>query len=487
MALSQAQFIIDLFLLLAGSVIAGEVASRFGQPALVGQLLVGVVLGPTLIGPYLGLATLDPSFSSLQFLATVFILFMAGLEIVPEEIYRMGLLTALLGIAIFVFPFFMGFLAVTALYPGISIFKAFFIALTLSITALPVMGIMLVQFNLLDRPFGRFLMNTALINELTAVTVFAILLQLSNGHASGVHAVSLAMGEIGLFLGVMLGLHLLIRYLAKGRLWARFQARFAENWRSKGAGFAILMVLVIGASLFSQYLGLTFVVGAFYAGLLVTRESAGIEAHKSISTVFDTITWGFFIPLFFALVGLQMNLRDLGSLFALGAFVALLLVAIFSKVGIGLFSGWARGWSRPDALAVGFLVSSRGAVELAMAVILLQLGIFGTQLFTIVAAVGLITTMLAPIGALWSWRQTERSREELYERVPDLRRPGPAAWIRTPALTWGDVRDVHIDPNAAPPGRTPLPSRPTALSDPPPAGAVLDRPPLPRPRKPPDS
>jgi Kef-type K+ transport system membrane component KefB len=86
-------FLVDLFVLFAGSVLAGEVAVRLGQAALVGQLLVGVVLGPTLMGPYLGLTSLTPELSAIQFLATVFILFMAGLEVVPEDIARMGLPT----------------------------------------------------------------------------------------------------------------------------------------------------------------------------------------------------------------------------------------------------------------------------------------------------------------------------------------------------------------------------------------------------------
>jgi Kef-type K+ transport system membrane component KefB len=485
-ALPITSFIIDLFLLLAGALLAGEAVSRFGQPALVGQLLVGVVLGPTILGPLLGLTALPPEFSSIQFLATVFILFMAGLEVAPEEIYRMGPVGVMLGIAVFAFPFAIGFLVATAVFPGVSILKALFVSLTLSITALPVMGIMLVQFGLLTRPFGKFLMNTALVNELTAVTAFAVLLQLYSGHATGGLGVGVAFASLALFLAVMLSLYVLIRALARTRIWDQIRSRFAHDWRSKGAGFAVLMVLVIGASLFSQSLGLTFVVGAFYAGLLVTRETAGPTAHKSISTVFDTISWGFFIPLFFALVGLQMNLRLLGNPVLIGTFLALLSMAILTKVGVGTFAGRVRGMTEPDSLAVGFLVSSRGAVELAMAVILLQAGVFDVPLFTIVAGVGLVTTIVAPIGALWAWQSTAESREELYQRIPTLRRPAGRVWVRAPPLAFGDVRDFHVDPTASHLRRTPLTSTPTAIPDPAPSAEADTRPPLPdRRRKPP--
>jgi Kef-type K+ transport system membrane component KefB len=449
LALSQTEFIVDLFLLLAGSLFAGELASRLGQPALVGQLLVGVVLGPTILGQYLGLSSLPPEFSSLQFLATVFILFLAGLETAPEEIYRMGPLTALLGVAIFVIPFCGVFLVVTVLLPGGSILKALFIALTLSITALPVMGIMLAQFGLLHRPLGKFLMNAALINELTAVTVFAVLLALFLGKGTGYSAVGMAVLDLVIFLGVMIGIYVGIRLLQRTPIWEQVRDRFARDWRSKGVGFALLMVLLVGASLFSQFLGLTFVVGAFYAGILVTRDTAGASAHRSISTIFDTISWGFFIPLFFAFVGLQMNLRVIGTPTLILVFGVLLVVAVALKVLVGDLAGRLRGWSPADSRAIGFLVSSRGAVELAMAVILLQDGVFDVQLFTIVAAVGLLTTMIAPIGALRAWQSTPDSQEELLQRVPSLRGLRGRAWIRTPALDYGDVRDFHAAPSAS--------------------------------------
>jgi Kef-type K+ transport system membrane component KefB len=487
LALTQTQFIVDLFLLLAGSLLAGEVASRLGQPALVGQLLVGVVFGPTVFGQYLGLTSLPAEFSSIQFLATVFILFLAGLEIVPEEIYRMGALTALLGVAIFAIPFSGLFLVTTLLFPGIGILKALFIALTLSITALPVMGIMLVQFGLLHQPLGKFLMNAALINELTAVTVFAVLLELFTGHGSGTTAVGLAVVALAVFLAVMIGIYLIIRALQKTRFWAEIRDRFARDWRSKGAGFAILMVLVVGASLFSQFLGLTFVVGAFYAGLLVTRETAGVTTHKSISTVFDTISWGFFIPLFFAFVGLQMDLRLLDSPYLLLVFSSLLVVAVVLKVLVGDLAGRLRGWNPVDSRAIGFLVSSRGAVELAMAVILLQDGVFNVQLFTIVAGVGLLTTIIAPIGALRTWQSTEQSKEDLFQRVPSLRESAARGWIRAPALAWGDVRDFHVDPSDV--GRPLAPAASAETTETPaasPAAAATDapiRPPLPSPRR----
>ncbi|MGI0156774.1 MAG: cation:proton antiporter, partial [Thermoplasmata archaeon] len=330
-----------------------------------------------------------------------------------------------------------------------------------------------VEFGLTRSALGRLVMNTALINELVAVSVFAVLLQLETGNGSGLAAVAVASVAVALFISVMLTIHMILRSLRESHWWERFTVRFQQSWRTREGGFALLMVLVLGASLFSQYLGLTFVVGAFYAGLLVTRESAGVEAHHSISKVFDTVSWGFFIPLFFAFVGVEMDLRLLASAFDVLLLVVLLAVALLTKVLTGY--GIARGlrWSEPNALAVGYLVSSRGAVELAMAVTLLGLHVFTTTQFTIVAAVGLVTTIIAPVGALRAWESDETTREELYQRVPRLR-PGERR-IRpfTPTFDYATGTDIfdfgraNGAAPAAPPAEPPAerPSAPPPLPD----------------------
>lgn len=437
-------FFIDLFLLLTSAVVAGELANRVGQTALVGQLLVGVALGPTLLGPFIGLSTLGPELSAIQFLGTVFILFMAGLDVVPEQISRMGPRTIGMGVAVFALPFALISAVAEFLLRGTSPLLPLFLGLTLSITALPVMGIMLLEFGLLQTRVGRLLINTALVNELTAVTVFAILLQLQTGTSGGPVAIAIAALSVAVFLGGMLSVHMLLRTLGTSRSWEATRARFAQKVRTKEAGFAILMIGVVGASLFSQYMGLTFVVGAFYAGILVTRESAGPDAHRTISGIFDAMTWGFFIPLFFAFAGVQMNLRLLGSWWLLFVFGTFAIVAILSKVATGYTLARLLHWPPTDALAIGHLVSSRGAVELAMAVILLGDGVYSTQIYTIVAGVGLVTTLIAPIAAHRVWSHA-RSGTSFVNEEQRLRAQAPSSEssLLTPTLTF---RVVGVPP-----------------------------------------
>ncbi len=394
-------FVVGLFLLVGCAVLAGELASRLGQSALVGQLVVGIVLGPTLLGPVIGLTSISTEFSGLEILATFFVLLTAGLAITPDQIYATGVPAGLLGVAIFVVPFLAGTVVVHLLYPAFNWSTDLFVSLCVSITALPVMGVMLHEFGLMHSRFGTFLLNGALVNELAAVTTFSVLLRISSGGGADPWlSATIAILTVGVFLSSILAVHMALRSLRQLKLWDHLVSRVRSEWRSREAGFAILMVGGLAAALYSQWIGLTFLVGAFYAGLLVTPESVGVREHRQITRVLDAMTWGFFIPLFFALVGFQMDLKDLAtSPLDLLAFAALCVFAFGIKVLVGGAITRALGWPARESLGAGYLVASRGAVELAMAVILLSLGIFTTATFTVVAGVGLVTTFLSPIGA----------------------------------------------------------------------------------------
>lgn len=412
-------FIIGLFVLIASAVLVGELFTHIGQAALVGQLLVGVLLGPTLLGPALGLASVTPEFSGLETLATFFILLVAGMSISPQQLRATGVPSTLLGVAIFFIPFVGGAGVVHLFYPSFGGYEVLFVSLTISMTALPVLGVMLREFGLLETPFGVFLMNASVVNELCAVTVFAALLQMSTSAVPSWVAAGTAVGAVLLFLGTVLAVYFLLRYLvSRPSTWNRLKEGFRRTWNSREAGFALLIVAALGSALYSQYLGLTFVVGAFYAGFLVTPEVTGKAAHRSLITVLDTVGWGFFIPLFFVLVGYGTNFRALGfSAATLLAFSGLVIYAVASKFIVGAGFSLALDRSPNESFLCGFLVSSRGAVALAMAVILLSAGVFDTTVFTIVAGVSLITTVISPIGArplvratLASWHR-ERQEE----------------------------------------------------------------------------
>jgi Kef-type K+ transport system membrane component KefB len=433
-------FIVDLFVLLACAVVAGEIAVHLGQVAMVGQLLAGLIIGPTLLGPYIGLSTLTPELSTIQFLATVFILFMAGIEVTPQRVMNMGPLSFWLGVAIFLIPMTIGTFAITFVLPSIGYPENVLVALTLAMTALPVMGIMLSEFGLLRTKLGDLLLNAAVVNELLAVALFAILLRLGPAAVGDLYSVGLAIVSVGGFLLVMFGLQWLLKYLRDKHMWDPFSERFTAFWKSKQGGFALLMIILFGSTLFSQFLGLTYVLGAFFAGLFVTKETVGRDAYESIRYIFEVMTWGFFVPLFMAFAGIQMNLRLLTTTGLAVALIILLIVAFFSKYATGAAIALWAGWKRSDANAVGYMVGSRGVVALALASILLQDNRIAPDIFTIIASVGVITTIIAPIGALTGWLSDTESRKDLLKRAPSLDVHQPSvSQLRMPVQWTGTV------------------------------------------------
>jgi Kef-type K+ transport system membrane component KefB len=269
-----------------------------------------------------------------------------------------------------------------------------------------------------------------LVNELAAVTVFALLLriQASNGQLTWV-AVGGSVFSILVFLGIVFAAYYALRAIHRHGGWGALPG-VEGGMRTKQAGFAVLIALALGSALFSQYLGLTFIIGAFYAGILVTPESIGAKLFEEVRELLRMFMWGFFIPLFFVIAGLQSNLRLLGSIAVLASFGLLLLVAAGSKIMVG--AGFSRflGRSGSDSLAVGFMVNCRGAVEIAMAVVLYNDGILTTHWFTVVVAVGLVTTFLAPLGAVFAWKSTAEGRADLAQRAPSLVAGSSAAPFR---------------------------------------------------------
>jgi Kef-type K+ transport system membrane component KefB len=147
-----------------------------------------------------------------------------------------------------------------------------------------------------------------------------------------------------------------------------------------------------------------------------------------MSIVFEAVTWGFFIPLFFALVGYGTDFRYIGgSLVTVAAFSGVVAFAVGSKFLVGSGVSLSLRWPVDEAFSVGFLVTSRGAVELAMAVILFNAHIFSEEVFTIVAGTGLITTIISPIGA----RPFIRRMKAAYHRSHREPEAPPPPWVGT--------------------------------------------------------
>jgi Kef-type K+ transport system membrane component KefB/mannitol/fructose-specific phosphotransferase system IIA component len=386
-----------LGVLLASARILGEAARRFNQPAVLGEILAGILLGPTVFG------ALAPAWSAFLFprsggvalavdglmtLAITLFLLVAGLEVDLSSIWRQGKLAINVGVAGIVVPFAVGFGAawLAPQMMGIEagadpMLFALFMATALSISALPVIAKTLMDLNLYRSDLGMLVVAAAVFNDLVGWIVFAVILGLlGTGPA---HALSIGQ-TIGLTLCFALFMLTVARWLINRALpWIHAHA----SWPGGVLGFALSLALVAAA--FTEWIGIHAIFGAFLAGVALgdskhLRERTRATIEQFVSFIFA--------PLFFAGIGLKV---DFVAQFDLPLVVAVLVIATLGKVlGCGL-AGRLSGLGRRESWALGFSMNARGAMEIILGLLALKYGLIGERLFVALVIMALVTSLMS--------------------------------------------------------------------------------------------
>ena len=397
----------SLLTLIVAARLLGHLFVKWGQPAIVGEMIAGIVLGPGV----LGLIQPDAALSGIASLAIFLVVLAAGLEMNLHDVVGAmrgrGLLIAL---AAFLLPFAAG-LAVAWAFE-LDLMRSLFLGLCISITALPVAVKMLDDMGLLTTAIGRFAVSTAVINDITALFILGVLLAFPE--QADVRQVLLTGSIVALKLlalvSAVLGLNALLAWL--DRLGINISAgpeRLVALFGPE-ALFGIVIVFVLAFGSFSEGLGFHFVIGAFFGALLLDQHHFVASRYDDLRLTLNSITGGFLAPVFFASLGLEFKLAALNDL----AFVvAVLVVAVTSKVVAGWWGGRMIGMSHREALALGCILNGRGAMELVVASIAYERGFIGAHLFSVLVLMGVATTLMTPIAfnALVTRAQRERYRE----------------------------------------------------------------------------
>lgn len=386
-----------LGLLLASARLFGEMARRYNQPAVLGEILAGILLGPTVFGALAPAASafLFPrsgggalALDGLMTLAITLFLLVAGLEVDLSSIWRQGKLAINVGVAGIVVPFAVGFGAAWLL-PGLMgreagadpLLFALFMATALSISALPVIAKTLMDLNLYRSDLGMLVVAAAVFNDLVGWIVFAVILgMLGTGPVS-----SLSIGQT-IFLTLFFALFMLTvaRWLINRALpWLHAHA----SWPGGVLGFALSLALISAA--FTEWIGIHAIFGAFLAGVALgdskhLRERTRATIEQFVSFIFA--------PLFFAGIGLKV---DFVAQFDLLLVIAVLIIATIGKVlGCGL-AGRFSGLGRREAWALGFGMNARGAMEIILGLLALKYGLIGERLFVALVIMALVTSLMS--------------------------------------------------------------------------------------------
>jgi Kef-type K+ transport system membrane component KefB/mannitol/fructose-specific phosphotransferase system IIA component len=385
-----------LGLLLASARLLGELARRFNLPAVIGEILAGVLWGPTVFGaiapawrafifPRHGGGAL--AFDGLTTLAIALFLLVAGMEVDLSSVWRQGKTALNVGIAGIVVPFALGF--ATAWYlPGLlgretganPLIFALFLATALSISALPVIAKTLMDLNLYRSDLGMLVVAAAVLNDLVGWIVFAVILGML-----GSSPTALSIGQtIWVTLGFALTMLTVVRW-ALNRSLPWIQAH--TSWPGGVLGFALSLALIAAA--FTEWIGIHAIFGSFLAGVAL-GDSRHLR-EKTRATIEQFVSF-IFAPLFFASIGLKVNFI---ANFDLLLVVVVLVIATIGKVlGCGL-AGLLSGLGRREAWALGFGLNARGAMEIILGLLALKNGMIGERLFVALVVMALVTSLMS--------------------------------------------------------------------------------------------
>jgi Kef-type K+ transport system membrane component KefB len=381
----------SLLLLIVTARLLGGLSKRWGQPALLGEMLAGVLLGPAV----LGWVTASPALNGVSELSMFLIVLGAGLELDPRHVLRgfrgRALWTVVLGFSI---PFASG-LALGAQWE-MSPRHTLFLGLCISITALPVAVRILEKFSLLDSLTARLTLSSAVVGDVLALMALGVILGLPA--QPGLLKALVVTGVAALKLAV-LGVVIFSAFWAVGRLdrWGLSVERSLDRITAAFGnelvfGLAVVFVLVFGS--LSENLGLHSVVGAFFGSMLISHELLGRRHFASLDGNLKAVSEGFLGPVFFACLGLHFSLQAFND----PLLVALVLaVAVLSKLAAGWLGGRLAGMATREALGLGAILNGRGVMELVVAEIAYKHGFIGDRLFSIFVFMGTVTTMLSPI------------------------------------------------------------------------------------------
>ena len=385
-AASPEHILVDVFVLFVFAKIVGQLFEFARQPAVVGELLAGVVLGPAV----LGWVEISEFLNVLAELGVIFLLFEVGLETRFSDLRTVGKSATVVAVLGVVMPFLLGWGYMLATDHGNV--ESLFVGTALVATSVGVTARVLADMKVLSQPVSRIILGAAVLDDILAIVILAIVSGAAAGTISG-WSVAVVIVESAVFVGFLavIGTRIMRRY--PHWLEAAFPAR---------APLIVALILCLGLSALAESVGLAAIIGAFMAGMVLaeTREQYSLE--KQMEPVTALLT-----PFFFTVTGAKVSLDALGEPSLLGTTLALTALAIVGKV-LGGYLG-ARGLGTRSALAVGVGMTPRGEVGLIVATLGLSAGTIDRPIFSVLIAVAILTTIIAPPALAALMRPREAS------------------------------------------------------------------------------
>jgi Kef-type K+ transport system membrane component KefB/nucleotide-binding universal stress UspA family protein len=403
---SEAVFIAQIILLLLCGRLLGEAMQRIGQPAIMGQLLSGVLLGPSVLGtlwPAAETALFPPApeqkamIDAVSQLGILMLLLLTGMETDLALVRRTGRAAFSVSIAGIAIPFLCGVLLGEALPdsmlpdPARRLVTTLFLGTALAIASVKIVALTIREMDFLRRTIGQLIVTAAIIDDTIGWILLSIILGLA-GHGT-IDLASVGQSVFGTLLFLVVSFTIGRRVVARLIRWAN------DNLVSDLPVITTILIIMGVMALITQAIGVHTVLGAFVAGILV-GQSPILTRH--IDEQLRGLIVGLFMPVFFGVAGLQANLAVLADPMILMLALLLILIASLGKFSGAFLGGTLGGLNWRECLALGWGMNARGSTEVVVATIGLSMGALSPTLFTMILVMAVATTMAMPPMLRWS-------------------------------------------------------------------------------------
>jgi len=373
-ATGVADVLVALFIVLLAAKLGDELFKRLGQPALVGEILAGVIIGPSV----LGLVEPDETLEVFAELGVVFLLFWVGLETRLSDMRDVGPTAARVGALGVVVPFAAGYGA--GLVLGESGGTSVFLGAALVATSVGITSAVLIELEALATAAARTVLGAAVIDDILAMVLLAVAVGVAD--QGGVDITS-----IGVVVVLALGF---VVFVAIGG--TRLVARWPDVFHAPKFSESPLLpavILCLGLAAFAAQIGLAAIIGAFLAGMVIAETKDRHDFEEEVAPLY-----AFFPPFFFVFIGLEVELDAFADAGTLGLLLAVTVLAFVTKFGAAWLA--ARSMGPRDAVVVGLGMVPRGEVGIIVAGIGATAGVVEPELFAVIVGMSIATTLLIP-------------------------------------------------------------------------------------------
>jgi Kef-type K+ transport system membrane component KefB len=393
---------IDMAVIIVVARLMRGVMKRVGQPPVVGEVIAGILLGPSLLGIFPGnlpghLFPLDvqPYLAVVAQLGLIMFMFTVGLELDTKLVQGRLRVVSLVSVSSIALPFGLGIIVATVIYRSHRLVTlgssrhvvhlvpfALFLGVSLSVTAFPLLARILTERGMHKTPIGALALACGAVDDILAWSILAVVLGIVA--STGVASLGLLVGESVAFVAVMFG-------VVKPRL-RRLADRYRELGRVTPDMMAVVLVGFLACSYVTSKIGIHAIFGAFLFGVVMPRQETR-ELFHAILARLEQVSVLLLLPVFFVVTGLDTNVRTLGRS-ALTQLPLIVVVAVIGKFAGATLAARAQGIPLRQAAAIGTLMDTRGLTGLVILNVGLDAGILDTHLFTMLVVMAVLTTLM---------------------------------------------------------------------------------------------